>query len=78
MADYNIPRGLLAIQRRFLEAEARTAEATTPEDFQKAFKDQQQAAIDKHRHPWWETVDNRFKADMALREAVRETAAPAE
>ncbi len=73
MADFDFPPDLIDIQRRFFDAEEKTRTAEG-EEFTEAFRDMRQATIDKHRHPYWASVDDRHKADMALRAAARKLA----
>lgn len=69
---YEPPQDLIEIQRRFFAAEERAAEAED-DDFTEAVREQQELALAKQRHIYWTTVPfaDRYKVDMALREAAR-------
>jgi hypothetical protein len=71
MADYDIPHDLLELKRAFLANEA-SLSGLSGEEWQQAYQRSQDLALELHRHPWWETVDNRYQADMALLKAAQQ------
>lgn len=79
MSEHRFPTDLLDIQRAFFAAERRAAEAEG-EAFSKAVQEQQELALAKNRHRMWATVPfaDRYKVDMALREASRTADSPTE
>ncbi|WP_030506344.1 hypothetical protein [Microbispora rosea] len=76
MADYDIPDDLLALQRAYDQADAKVQELLVGDEHREALaaaRQERLAAVEAlHRHPFWETVDNRHSADMALKKAARE------
>lgn len=74
MADYDIPDDLLELQRAYDQADARVQEVLYGDrEALAAARQERLAAVEAlHRHPFWETVDNRHSADMALKQAARE------
>lgn len=73
---YDLPEPLIALKRDFLAAETRLAELGqdgTREEWQAAYQECQRLAGEIDRHPYWQTVDNRHSAWMALQQAAKET-----
>ena len=58
MSTYELPPELLQKKIAFLESEG---------DYQKS----QDLAVEIDRDKWWDTVDNRFEAWMALQKAAK-------
>jgi hypothetical protein len=71
MADIGIPDDLLLLRRRFLAADAAWAHATDPDAAQRAYEEAGRLAEKIQDHDWWGTVDDRFKARMALIAAAK-------
>lgn len=69
MADYDIPPDLLQLRVDFVAAQASLAALGGQEwlGAQAACRD---LAVKIQSHAWWGTVDNRQKAEKALREAA--------
>lgn len=74
---YDGPDDLLDLKRAFLAAGARLQELSAPDVYDRAawgevHAEQQRLALELHRHPWWTTAENRYKADTALLEAAKQ------
>jgi hypothetical protein len=72
MADYDIPADLLQKRADFVAAQAELsalgrAASSAWLDAQAKCRD---LAVEIQEHAWWGTVDNRQKAEKALREAA--------
>lgn len=70
---YDIPDDLLQLRRDFLASETRLAELSKGGDqgaWDEAYRESQRLAVEIDRNPYWATVDNRYKAWMALRDAA--------
>lgn len=75
---YDLPDHLITLKRDFLAAEARLEElgkGGSEEEWQAAYKELQDLAVKLDQDPYWATVDNRYKAGMALLSAAKEAAA---
>jgi hypothetical protein len=72
MADIVVPDDLLQLRRRFLAADAAWAGATDQDATQRAYEEAGRLAEQIQDHGWWGTVDDRFKARMALIAAARD------
>lgn len=77
MADYDFPQDLLDAQRAYDAADAHVQELLHGESEQLAAarEERLQAVEALHRHEFWQSVDNRHAADMALKQAARSAAA---
>lgn len=74
VADFDVPADLVQLRRRFLEADA--ARAGDGPAAQQAYRDAQDLAEAIQDHPWWGTVESRFKARMALIAAAKPAETP--
>lgn len=76
--DYDIPADLLAIQRRYDQADAdcrRLAMNDSEADaYDEARARRLQAVLDKHRHPWMDGGRN-HSGDAALKDVARQASA---
>lgn len=75
---YDGPDDLLDLKKAFLAAGARLQELSAPEAYDRAAWDevhaeQQRLALELHRHPWWAGQENRYKADMDLLAAAKQS-----
>lgn len=71
MADIAVPDDILQLRRRFLAADAAWAGATNLDAAQRAYEEAGRLAEEIQDHEWWGTVDDRFKARMALIAAAK-------
>ena len=71
MAHFDIPDDLLQLRRRFLAADAAWGAATDQDAAQRAYEEAGQLAEEIQDHEWWGTVDDKFKARMALIAAAK-------
>jgi hypothetical protein len=71
MADIDIPDDILQLRRRFLAADAAWAESADLDTAQRAYEDAGRLAEQIQDHDWWGTVDDKFKARMALIAAAK-------
>lgn len=70
--DIKVPDDLMQLRRRFQAANAAWADATDRDAAQSAYQDAARLAEAIQDHAWWGTVDDRFKARMALLAAARD------
>ncbi len=77
MADYTFEPDLIDAQRAYDEADAKVQELLygDREQLAAAREKRPQAVEALHRHRFWQDVDNRHSADMALKRAARSTPA---
>jgi hypothetical protein len=77
MADYEIPPDLLQLRVEFVAAQEQLSALgrATPSEWLDAQAKCRNLAVEIQSHAWWGTVDNRQKAEKALREAADKMAA---
>jgi hypothetical protein len=76
MASYDFPPELVALQRSFFAAEQAWRKAAATGDdaaVRRTYQDAHDLALQLHRNEWLNTVEGRYRARMALREAARDT-----
>lgn len=69
MAEYEPPQDLIELQCRFFELDA-ACETLEGDELAAARAERLEVVMAKHAHPWWGTVESRYQADMALRQAA--------
>lgn len=72
MADYLPPPDLLQLRRDFQAADKAWGEATDAVSSQRAYQEAGRLAEAIQDHDWWGTVDDRFRARMALLTAAKD------
>jgi hypothetical protein len=72
-SDLAVPDDLVQLRRRFQAANAAWAAAADRDAAHAAYEEAGRLAEEIQDHEWWGTVDDRFKARMALLAAARDT-----
>lgn len=72
-SDINLPDDLVELRRRFEAANRAWADAEDRESAHTAYEEAGRLAEELQDHAWWGTVDDKFKARMALLAAARDT-----
>ena len=72
MADFVIPSDLLQLRRDFQAADKAWGEAVDAVSSQRVYREAGRLAEAIQDHDWWGTVDDRFKARMALLQAAKD------
>ena len=70
MADYEIPPDLLQLRVDFVTAQEGLSAPGRATPWLEAQAKCRDLAVEIQEHAWWGTVDNRQKAEKALREAA--------
>lgn len=70
-SDIKVPDDLVQLRRRFQAANAAWADAADRDEAQRAYEEAGRLAEELQDHMWWGTVEDRFKARMALLAAAR-------
>lgn len=75
-SDIKVPADLLQLRRDFQAANAAWAGAVDRETAQRAYEKVGRLAEEIQDHPWWGTVEDRFKARMVLIAAAKQAETP--